>query len=168
VARRCEAGLEPAPKSARLLTDTFFNVGESRYDAVVTYEHLAFKVLDQIEEYASTMAGVEVFYPRPTLMNQHPVVTLNAAELTDVQKLSARKWLDYLRSADIQKNAVDHGFRPVNPDVQIREYGSETNPFLRHRHFGVEFNVPIIEPPRLEGDAVFDIVRMWEDATGRN
>lgn len=166
--RRCEAGLDPAPKSARLLTDTLFSVGEKRFDAVVTYEHLIFKVFKNIDMYAGTMATLEVLYPEPTVMNQHPVVSIDEAAQTDAQKLSAKKWLDYLRSVDIQKRAIEYGFRPVNEEVSIREYDSEDNPFLRYRRYGVDFDRPVIEPPRLDGEAVFDLVRIWEDATGRN
>jgi hypothetical protein len=166
--RRCEAGLEPAPESAELLTDNFFSVGKSKYDAIVTYEHFTFKLLEQLAANDKTMATMEVIYPRPTLMNQHPVVTINPADLSAEQVVSADKWIAFLRSVDIQKKAIEYGFRPVNPDVSIRNYDSDTNPFLRYRRYGIEFSATVLEPPRLNGNIVFDIVRTWEDATGRN
>jgi len=166
--RRCEAGLDPAPKSAGQLTDHFFSVGESRYDAVVTYEHLTFELFGRIDAYANTMSTMEVLYPFPTIMNQHPVVTIISDQWTEVQHFAARKWLDYLRSVEVQKRAIEFGFRPVNPAVSIRDDNSEANPFLRYRRYGVDFETVVIEPPRLEGADIYDMVRIWEDATGRN
>lgn len=166
--RRCEAGLEPAPKSTHQLTDAFFNVGPSRYDAVITYEHLAFNLFKQIDEYGGAVAGMELFYPSPTIMNQHPVVMMDGDKLPAEAKRAAEKWIAYLRSEVVQKRAVDYGLRPVNPKVAIREYESEDNPFLKFRRYGVDFESPIVEPPRLDSAAVADLVRIWQDATGRN
>jgi len=111
---------------------------------------------------------MEVIYPSPTLMNQHPVVVLDAGNISPEEKRAAEKWIDYLRSDEIQKKAVDFGFRSVNPRVSIREYDSEDNPFLKYRRYGIDFESPIVEPPRLESAPIADLVRLWQDATGRN
>ncbi len=167
--RRCEAGLDAAPKSAQELTDTMFNVGASRYDAVVTYEHLTLPIFDAIDGFSDVMAEMRLLYPQPTIMNQHPVVVLRGLKLpTEAEKLSATKWIAFMRSKEIQESAIEHGFRPSNPDVSIRKYESEANPFTRHRRAGVRFDVPILEPPRLKGETVHELVRIWQDATGRN
>lgn len=166
--RRCEAGLEPAPKSPHLLTHAFFHVGSSRYDAVVTYEHLVFPIFKQIDDHGGAVAAMEVIYPSPTLMNQHPVVLVDAGKLSAEEKRAAEKWLGFLRSEDMQRRAVDFGFRAVNSNVSIREYDSEDNPFLKYRRYGIDFESPIVEPPRLESAAIADLVRLWQDATGRN
>lgn len=166
--RRCEAGLEPAPKSPRLLTDSFFHVGSSRYDAVVTYEHLVFDIFKQVDEHGGAITAMEVIYPSPTLMNQHPVLMRQANELQPEEKRAAEKWVAYLRSEDAQKLAIDRGLRPANANVSIREYDSEDNPFLKYRRYGVDFESPIVEPPRLDEAAIADLVRLWQDATGRN
>lgn len=166
--RRCEAGLDPAPKSSRLLTETFFHVGSSRFDAVVTYEHLVFDIFKQVDDHGGALAAMEVIYPSPTLMNQHPLVVVEPDKLSSEEKIVAEKWIAFLRSEAIQKEAVDFGFRPINSKVIIREYDSEDNPFLKYRRYGIDFESPILEPPRLESAAIADIVRLWQDATGRN
>ncbi|MDI1433374.1 substrate-binding domain-containing protein [Polyangium sorediatum] len=167
--KRCEGGLDAAPNSAKLLAETMFNVGPSRYDAVVTYEHLTFPILDQIDGFVNVMHDMRVIYPTPTIMNQHPVVLLDGpASLTDPQRLAATKWIDFLHSEEMQKKAIDHGFRPANPVVSIRGYYSTTNPFLRLRRYGITFDTPIVEPPRVDGELVNELIRLWEDATGRN
>nr|WP_240808067.1 substrate-binding domain-containing protein [Polyangium spumosum] len=167
--RRCEGGLDAPPDSTELLTDSFFNVGSSRYDAVATYEHLAFDTLARIDEFASVLSDVRVLYPQPTFMNQHPVVFLDfGQEITDAQRLVAGKWIAFLRSDEMQKKAIEHGFRPADAALSIRGYDSVQNPFLRFRRYGVTFEAPILEPPRLDGEVVHDLLRTWEDATGRN
>jgi len=166
--RRCEAGLDPAPKSPRLLTDSFFHVGSSRYDAVVTYEHLVFDIFKQIDEHGGAVTPMEIIYPASTLMNQHPVLTRQGNELQAEEKLAAEKWVAYLRSEDVQKKAIDMGLRPANSKISIREYDSEDNPFLKYRRYGVDIDTPIVEPPRLDDVAIADLVRIWQDATGRN
>ncbi|HRI70930.1 MAG TPA: substrate-binding domain-containing protein [Polyangium sp.] len=166
--RRCEAGLDPAPRSVRLLTDSFFHVGSSRYDAIVTYEHLAFDLFRQIDEFGRSIAAMELVYPSPTLMNQHPVVILDAGNLSVEEIRAANKWIAYLRSTDVQKKAVDMGFRPVASNVSIREHDSVDNPFLKYRRYGIDFESPVIEPPRLDSSSIAALVRIWQDATGRN
>ncbi|MDI1475037.1 substrate-binding domain-containing protein [Polyangium sp. y55x31] len=167
--KRCEGGLDAPPASTKLLTDSFFHVGSSRYDAVVTYEHLTFDVLARIDEFASVVPDARILYPQPTIMTQHPVVFLDFGdEITEAQRLVAGKWLAFLRSDEMQKKAIEHGFRPADPALSIRDYHSAQNPFLRFRRYGVTFEDPIIEPPRLDGEVVHELIRTWEDATGRN
>ncbi|MDI3284223.1 substrate-binding domain-containing protein [Polyangium sp. 15x6] len=167
--RRCEGGLDAPPDSTELLTNSFFNVGSSRYDAVATYEHLAFDTLARIDEFASVLSDARILYPQPTIMNQHPVVFLDFGdEITDARRLIAGKWIAFLRSDEMQKKAIEHGFRPADAALSIRGYDSVQNPFLRFRRYGVTFEDPIIEPPRLDGEVVHELIRTWEDATGRN
>lgn len=165
---RCEAGLAPAPKSAKLLTEDLINVGPSRYDGVITYEHYIFSIFAALDEHALDLPDVRVVYPEPTLMNEHPVYYFDHADTTEEQKEARSRWIAFLRSPEIQRLAIDHGFRPSNPEVSIRSEGPEHNPFMSSRRFGVNFEVPIIEPPRLGGDVVKDLINLWKDATGRN
>lgn len=167
--RRCEGGLDAPPDSTALLTNSFFNVGSSRYDAIATYEHLAFDTLARIDEFASVLSDVRILYPQPTIMNQHPVVFLDfGEEITDAQRLVAGKWIAFLRDDEMQRKAIEHGFRPADAALSIRGYDNVQNPFLRFRRYGVTFEDPIIEPPRLDGEVVHELIRTWEDATGRN
>jgi hypothetical protein len=166
--RRCEAGLDPAPRSTRQLTDSFFHVGSSRYDAVLTYEHLAFSLFKQIDEYGGSVSTMEVIYPWLTVMNRHPVLMQKSNVLGAEEQRAAEKWIAYLRSEGVQKKAIDMGLRPANSKVSIREHDSEDNPFLKYRRYGIDIETPIMEPPRLDDAAIADLVRLWQDATGRN
>lgn len=167
--RRCEAGLEAPPRSADLLTETMFNVGGARYDGVVTYEHLVFQWLRQINEHENALHNMRVTYPQPTIMNQHPAVILRPGDLARQEEIeAAQRWLAFLTSREMQVRAIEYGLRPVTSEVSIRTFDSETNPFLNLRRYGVSFERELKEPPRLNGEAVADLIKLWEDATGRN
>ena len=81
---------------------------------------------------------------------------------------AARKWLKFLRSKEIQKQAIEFGFRPVNQEVTIRGHDVEQNQFLRLRRYGVSLDLHLVEPPRPSGRAIEELVELWQDANGRN
>ncbi|WP_437949274.1 substrate-binding domain-containing protein [Sorangium sp. So ce296] len=162
---RCEAGLDEAPKSARLLTESMFNVGPARYDGVMTYEHLTLPVLQRIDAHASTLGSARIIYPQPTIVNQHPAVFIRP---DPDKKQAATRWIDFLLGEEMQKKAIEFGFRPANPKVSIRAYDADANPFLHLRRYGVEIAPDLKEPPRLDGEAIHEIIETWRDATGRN
>ncbi|AKT43461.1 substrate-binding domain-containing protein [Chondromyces crocatus] len=166
---RCEGGLENPLWSARLLTETMFNVGGGRFDGILTYEHLVFSVLKRIDDHARVMRTMRVIYPQPTIVNQHPVVMLWPDDpALGVQREAAERWISFLRSRPIQEKAIEYGFRPASPEVSIRAFDSYTNPFVHLRRYGISFQVPLEEPPRLDGPGIQGLIGLWEDATGRN
>jgi hypothetical protein len=163
---RCEGGLEGDPPSTQLLTETMFHLGEALYDGVATYEHRVFPALERLDGNADVMQKMTVVYPPVTFVNRHPaLIAIDAGEL---RVLAARRWLEFLREEAMQRRAIELGFRPANPEVEIREYHVEANPFLRFRRFGVQFTAPIVEPPRLGGERIVQLLEPWRDATGRN
>lgn len=163
---RCEGGLQGDPATTELLTNTMFHLGGELYDGIATYEHLVFPVLARLEGNAEVMQKMTVVYPPVTFVNQHPARILASA--SELQTVAARAWLRFLTGEAMQHRAIELGFRPANPDVKIREYHVDDNPFLRFRRFGVQFTSPIVEPPRLGGDRVNQLLELWRDATGRN
>ena len=167
--QRCEGGLPKPLWSARLLTETLFNVGGGRFDGILTYEHLVFSVLSRIDSHAKVMRNMRVIYPQPTIVNQHPIVMLWPDDPGRQSELAAAKrWVDFLRSRSIQEKAMEYGFRPASPEVSIRAFDSYSNPFVHLRRYGISFQVPLSEPPRLDGAAIQNLIGLWEDATGRN
>jgi len=167
--RRCEGGLGPPEISTELLTSNMFHVGASRYDAVVTYEHLIFSVFEQIDDNATVMSEMRVLYPRPTVVNDHPAALFDPeGRLSADEREAARRWIAYLRSPEIQQLAVGMGLRPVIPEVSVREFDDPNNPFLHFRRYGVQVEDDFVEPPMVDGKVVQDMIRTWEDATGRN
>nr|QDA77048.1 hypothetical protein [Jahnella sp. MSr9139] len=167
--RRCEAGLEAPPESAAQLTDNMFHVGAGRYDGVMTHENLVFEVLDRIDDHEKVMRNVRIIYPQPTLVNQHPVVFLRPEDPARAPQIkAARHWIGYLRSNAMQLKAIEFGFRPAIPELSLETYDVPTNPFLRLRRYGVSTEIVLEEPPRVDGHLIEELLKIWEDATGRN
>lgn len=165
--RRCEAGLDDSPRSAEHLTASMYTHGSAEYDFVATYEQLVFSQLKKSDQNESSMAEMRVIYPQLTIINRHPVVSLlPEGPEHDAARLASKRWIDFLRSDDTQKLAIEHGFRPATDAVKISDHRVEANPFLRTQPYGVSFDKPLTEPPRLDGNAIRDIITLWEDATG--
>ena len=163
--RRCEGGLEMAPMSEPALTDAIFALGPAHLDAVVTYEHLTLPLLAKVDSYADSLRKLAIVYPEPTIMARNPaIIFASEPEKED----AARRWLKFLRSKELQKQAIEFGFRPVNHEVTIRGHDVEQNQFLRLRRYGVSLDLHLIEPPRPSGRAIEELVELWEDANGRN
>lgn len=166
---RCEAGLEAPPENSGALTDMMFHVGTARYDGIVTHEQLVFEVLERIDDHEGAMRNVRLLYPQPTLVNQHPVVFLWPEDPFRAPLLdAAQRWVGFLRSQEMQLKAIEYGFRPANPEVSIEAFDEPTNPFLHLQRYGVSTEVVIEEPPRVDGEIVGELIKIWEDASGRN
>lgn len=59
-------------------------------------------------------------YPKEgTFWHEHPVGILNADWTTQEQREASRVFIDYLITPAIQEIVMEHGFRPVNPDVEL-------------------------------------------------
>ncbi|KYF76308.1 hypothetical protein BE17_52425 [Sorangium cellulosum] len=166
--RRCQAGLEAPPETSSSLAETMFNVGPARYDGVVTHENLVFDVLASVEGHEKSIRNVRVLYPRPTVVNQHPIVFLRP-DRPDRAALRepASRWIAFLRSGPMQLKAIEHGFRPANPEISIDAHNEQTNPFLKLERYGVSTDVIFEEPPRVDGEIVTELIQLWQDATGR-
>ncbi|XYH99318.1 substrate-binding domain-containing protein [Sorangium sp. So ce1128] len=161
---RCEGGLDEAPESARLLTESMINVGPGRYDGVMTYEHLALPALKRLGAHESSLRDARIIYPQPTIVNEHPALFIRP---DPAQKQAASRWLDFLLGKEMQEKAIQYGFRPANPNVSIRASDVDENPFLDLRRYGVELDPDLREPPHLDGDAIHELIGIWQDATGR-
>ena len=162
--RRCEAGLDAAPRNARSLTEAL-SYGPARYDGVVTYEHLALPYFERVDSHPDGLHKLVLIYPNPTLLERHPAVILSA---DPAQRLAAQRWIHFLIGAEMQRKAVDVGLRPVNPQVSVRDAVTGSNPFLRLRRYGVQLQPSWKEAPRASGKVVQELIELWSEATGRH
>lgn len=166
---RCEGGLPHDPPSAQYLTDAMFHLGGEGYDGVATYEHLLFPLLDRLERNRSASRKAVVIYPNPTIVNKHPAMLMALGyAVAPVQHEAAKVWLSFLLGEEIQRRAIELGFRPANPTIKIRDYHDDANPFLKFRRYGIEFSEPLTEPPRLDGQRINALIELWRDATGKS
>jgi Ca-activated chloride channel family protein len=119
--------------------------GPSQYDCVVLYENLA---VDNLEKARNLWGDLYVSYPEPNLWNEHPYYILDVPWSGPDERDAAGKFLDFLLSEPVQRQALEHGFRPGNPAVPVR--GTDS-PLVRGEPFGVRIDPPTMaEPPRAD------------------
>jgi len=119
--------------------------GPSQYDCLLVYENLA---IDYLVSARDRWGELHVDYPEPNMWNEHPYYILDVPWSNQAQRDAAADFLAFLMSEPIQRQALEHGFRPGNPDVSIRFADS---PLLRHAQHGLQIHLPgMCEPPRAD------------------
>jgi len=119
--------------------------GPSQYDCVLVYENL---VIDYLVSARDHWGELHVDYPEPNMWNEHPYYILDVPWSNQAQRTAAADFLAFLMSEPIQRQALEHGFRPGNPDVSVRFADS---PLLRHAQYGLQIHLPrMCEPPRAD------------------
>jgi serine/threonine protein kinase len=117
--------------------------GPSQYDCVIIYENLA---IDYLEAARDRWGELRVDYPAPNIWNEHPYYILDVPWSDSRQRRAATEFLKFLMSEPIQKDALNHGFRPGNPDVTVR---FPESPLVRLAKHGLRIDLPrMCEPPK--------------------
>jgi hypothetical protein len=129
--------------------------GPSRYDIVAVYEATA---IEHIENAKGRYGDLQVHYPPATVMSDHPFCLLEAKWVTSEKRAAAELFLDYLTSEDAQQSALmEHGFRPVNPNIPLDQPGS---PLVHFADNGVRLELPP-EITLPEGNVLDTLLTFW-------
>lgn len=129
--------------------------GPSVYDAVVVYESVA---IDYLKNAEGRWGELHVDYPRRNFWNDNPYYILDAPWSSAAQREAAGRFLDFLLTEPVQREALAHGFRPGNPAVPVRFAGS---PFVDYERFGLRIDVgAICAPPPAE--VIHNLLAAWE------
>jgi hypothetical protein len=164
--RRCQAGLD-GPEASRGLAEMLLDIGPSGLDGVFTYEHLAVPVLQQMGD--PGLPELRVLYPQPTLVANHPAVLLWPDDPRQTAaRDAARRWLDFLESDAVQRDAVPFGLRPAKLTGSVGGFDLINNPFRGLRRFGVETDPVLKELGRPDGRSFHALLELWQAATGRD
>lgn len=129
--------------------------GPSTYDMVAVYEATA---IEQVENAVGTYGELTIYYPPATVLSDHPFCILDMEHVTDEKAEGARLFVDFLLSREAQEAALlDHGFRPVDPTIDIGQTGS---PFSRYASNGFRTSIPpVVEVP--PGDVLNTLLDFW-------
>jgi len=129
--------------------------GPSSYDALFVYECVA---IDYLKNAEGRWGQLHVVYPEYNAWNDNPYYIINAPWSTPDQRKACERFLAFLLTEPIQKEALNHGFRPGNPDVPVR---FPESPFEKYAASGVQVDLQkICEPPRAE--VVNNLLASWE------
>ena len=133
------------------------DVGEFQDFPIVVMQYLAGGSLKnrmatgpagELEAVRDRWGELHVDYPDPNLWNEHPYYILEVPWSDPAHREAAAEYLKFLMGETMQRRALEHGFRPGNPEVSVRFAES---PLIRHAARGVRIELPrMCEPPRAE------------------
>ena len=133
--------------------------GPSSYDAIFVYESVA---IDYLKNAEGRWGNLRVVYPEYNAWADSPYYILNASWSTSDQRKAADTFLNFLLTEAIQKESLNHGFRPANPSVPIKFADS---PFVLYAGNGIQVDLQkICEPPKAE--VVNNLLASWQRTQG--
>ena len=134
--------------------------GPSAYDGLCVYESVA---IDYLRNAQGRWGDLRVTYPVPNAWNDNPAYIIDAPWSTTDQRDAAGRFLDFLAAQPAQRKALEHGFRPGDPAVPIKDAGS---PFLELAKYGLRIDLPeVVEAP--SGEVIQNLLAGWQRAVGR-
>ena len=135
--------------------------GPSSYDGLVVYESVA---IDYLKNAEGRWGQLRIAYPEFNAWNDNPYYIVDAPWSTKDQRNAAQTFLTFLLSESIQKESLNHGFRPANPSVPVKFPDS---PFVKYADYGIRVDLPkICDAPRAE--VVNNLLQGWQRSqTGR-
>jgi hypothetical protein len=135
---RFERGVTGLSNSTGNLMKEMLYKGPASFDALMVYEAVA---IDYLKDAQGRWEDLCVIYPQYNLWNDNPYYILNTPWTTSAHQKAAEAFLAYLMSQPTQTKAMEHGFRPGNPDVAMK--GPES-PFVKYAKNGLRINLPSV------------------------
>jgi ABC-type glycerol-3-phosphate transport system substrate-binding protein len=133
--------------------------GPSSYDALIVYESVA---IDYLKNAEGRWGQLRVVYPEYNAWNDNPYYIIDAPWSSKDQRKAAETFLQFLLSESIQKESLNHGFRPANPSVPVKFAES---PFVKYADYGIRVDLAkICDPPR--GEVVNNLLQSWQRSQG--
>jgi len=141
-----------------MMTDMVLK-GPSAYDVVSVYENVAIDFLKNAE---GRWGPIRIAYPEQNVWNDNPYYILDVPGSSKEQRRAAEALMNFLMSEKLQKQALDHGFRPGNPDVPIR---TPESIFTKYQTFGIRIEIPsFCETPKAE--VINNLLASWQRSQG--
>jgi ABC-type glycerol-3-phosphate transport system substrate-binding protein len=133
--------------------------GPSSYDALFVYENVA---IDYLKNAEGRWGELRVAYPKRNIWNDNPYYIVDAPWSTQEQKKAAGVFADFLLSEAIQKQSLDHGLRPGNPQVPVR---FPESPLVQYQKYGLQINIgATCAPPKAE--VINNLLAGWQRSQG--
>src|SRR5215813_8819277 len=133
--------------------------GPSSYDALLVYENVT---IDYLKNAEGRWGQLRIVYPEYNAWNDNPYYIIDAPWSSKDQRKAAETFLAFLLSEPIQKESLNHGFRPANPSVPVKFPDS---PFVKYADYGVRVDLAkICDPPHAE--VVSNLLQSWQRSQG--
>jgi ABC-type Fe3+ transport system substrate-binding protein len=129
--------------------------GPSSYDTLFVYESVA---IDYLKNAEGRWGQLRIVYPEYNAWNENPYYIIDASWSSKEQRKAAETFLAFLLTEAIQKESLNHGFRPANPNVPVK---FPESPFVKYADYGIKVDLAkICEPPRAE--VVNNLLQSWQ------
>jgi ABC-type sulfate transport system substrate-binding protein len=92
--------------------DALVKGSRDQYDAAIAYETNALAAVD------GGSTDIRILYPSPTVPIDLPAAIIKADWVDDGETQLAKQFVDYLLTRDVQKKAIEQGFRPALTDMR--------------------------------------------------
>ena len=146
------------PRSTDILLQEFITRGPNDADIATVYESIA---LHRWEQSSATQGQpYEILYLNPTIETVSTAAIVRR-DVSGGEAKAARQFINFLLAPEQQAVFVQHGFRPMNPDVDLTAVpdspwsknipGATTDPIGR-----------VISPP--DRSVVEEVIRQWQRA----
>ena len=133
--------------------------GPSSYDALFVYENVA---IDYLKNAEGRWGKLHVVYPRYNAWNDNPYCILDVPWSSKEQRDAAGAFLDFLLTEPVQKQSLDHGFRPADPKVPVK---FPESPLVQYESFGLKVDMTTMcEPPKAE--VLNNLLAGWQRSQG--
>jgi Ca-activated chloride channel family protein len=133
--------------------------GPSSYDALIVYESVA---IDYLANAEGRWGELRVVYPQRNFWNDNPYLVIDAPWSTPEQKKACGVFADFLLSQPIQKEALDHGFRPGDPQVPVK---FPESPLVKYQKYGLQIDIgETCETPKAE--VINNLLAGWQRSQG--
>lgn len=96
---------------------------------------------------------VAIYPAGGTYYHEHPMGIVNASWVSDEQRIAARHFIDWMLSADVQRQIMQFGYRPANDRVELGGPFTEAN--------GVSLEGPQVALDVPEAAAVVQVQEEW-------
>jgi ABC-type Fe3+ transport system substrate-binding protein len=129
--------------------------GPSSYDALFVYENVT---IDYLKNAEGRWGQLRIVYPEYNAWNENPYYIIDAPWSSKQQRKAAEAFLAFLLTEPIQKESLNHGFRPANPSVPVK---FPESPFVKYADYGIKVDLAkICEPPKAE--VVNNLLQSWQ------
>ena len=131
--------------------------GPASYDCLLVYENVA---IDYLKNAEGRWGQLQIAYPEINIWSDNPYYVLNTPWVSAEQTKAANKFLDFLLSQRAQEQALQHGFRPAEPNVPIK---APNSPFQQYAAQGLRVEIPkVCDAPKPE--AIINLLSGWQRA----
>lgn len=146
------------PRSTDILLQEFITRGPNDADVAMVYESIALWRWQQARQ--TQGQPYQIYYLNPTI-ETISTAAIATRDVSNREAQAGQDFIDFLLAPEQQAVFVQHGFRPMNPDVAIADVPN--SPWSQDIP-GVEQQPATQAAPPPDRELVTEVIRLWQRA----